>query len=597
MGALLPLLILEVNQMQKTLIKQTLRIFWQHASVYPRAILLLIIAMLGAVVFDTYGPFLYKQLFNSLIQNGSVSELLTVVFKILAVGGLSWCFWRLANFANDFFQPRIMSDIVNTCFKYMHDHSYNFFTNNFAGSLVKKVGRFERAFEDIADQLYWNFGHTILKIIIILIALYFVAWQLSLALLVWMAVYLVFSVFYARFKYPYDIRNAKMDTEVAGRLADTITNNINLKLFGGTAWEFKTFQALTEKLFRIKKLSWNLGSINEAVQGGLMVLLEFALLYLAVKFWKEGRLTIGDFALIQGYMVQVFGRLWDLGRHIKDTYSRLSDAEEMTEILTMPHGIQDRADATRLQVSTGSIEFRGVNFGYHEKRRVFKNFSLSIQGGERVALIGPSGGGKTTIVKLLFRFFDMQGGGISIDGQNIAQVTQESLRANISLVPQEPILFHRSLYDNIAYAKPQASEQEVYRAAKLAHCHEFIMSFPLEYETFVGERGLKLSGGERQRVAIARAILKDSPILVLDEATSSLDSESEHLIQDAMKKLMLGKTTIVIAHRLSTIMQMDRIIVIDKGQVAEEGKHTELIKAKQGIYQKLWQIQAGGFAG
>ncbi|OGE95207.1 MAG: hypothetical protein A3H72_00060 [Candidatus Doudnabacteria bacterium RIFCSPLOWO2_02_FULL_48_8] len=228
---------------------------------------------------------------------------------------------------------------------------------------------------------------------------------------------------------------------------------------------------------------------------------------------------------------------------------------------------------------------------------MFKNFSLSIQGGERVALIGPSGGGKTTIVKLLFRFFDMQGGGISIDGQNIAQVTQESLRANISLVPQEPILFHRSLYDNIAYAKPQASEQEVYRAAKLAHCHEFIMSFPLEYETFVGERGLKLSGGERQRVAIARAILKDSPILVLDEATSSLDSESEHLIQDAMKKLMLGKTTIVIAHRLSTIMQMDRIIVIDKGQVAEEGKHTELIKAKQGIYQKLWQIQAGGFAG
>ena len=218
-----------------------------------------------------------------------------------------------------------------------------------------------------------------------------------------------------------------------------------------------------------------------------------------------------------------------------------------------------------------------------------------IQPGERVALIGPSGGGKTTIVKLLFRFFDLQGGKILIDGLNIALVTQDSLRANLSLVPQDPILFHRSLYDNIAYARPQASKQEVYEAARFAHADEFIRKFSQGYETFVGERGVKLSGGERQRVAIARAILKNAPVLVLDEATSSLDSESELLIQDALKNLMKGKTTIVIAHRLSTIMQMDRIIVIDNGKVVEEGKHKELLKAKQGVYQKLWEIQAGGF--
>jgi ABC-type multidrug transport system fused ATPase/permease subunit len=210
-------------------------------------------------------------------------------------------------------------------------------------------------------------------------------------------------------------------------------------------------------------------------------------------------------------------------------------------------------------------------------------------------LIGPSGGGKSTIVKILFRFYDLQRGAILVDGQNIGDVTQESLRELISLVPQESILFHRSLRDNIRYGRPDASEAEVVAAARAAHCHEFISGFPKGYDTFVGERGVKLSGGERQRVAIARAILKNAPILVLDEATSSLDSESESFIQDALRNLMKGKTTIVIAHRLSTIMQMDRIVVLERGRITEEGRHDELVKASQGTYQKLWQIQAGGF--
>jgi ATP-binding cassette subfamily B protein len=272
----------------------------------------------------------------------------------------------------------------------------------------------------------------------------------------------------------------------------------------------------------------------------------------------------------------------------------LLDAEEMTAILTTPHEIQDAPGAKTLSVTQGKIQFDLVSFGYDE-RLIFKKFNLTIHPGEKVALIGPSGGGKTTIVKLLFRFFDINGGKITIDGQNIASVTQDSLRDGLALVPQEPILFHRSLYDNIAYARPSAKESEVYEAAKLAHAHEFIKAFPKGYETFVGERGVKLSGGERQRVAIARAILKNAPILVLDEATSSLDSESEMLIQDALHNLMSNRTTIVIAHRLSTIMQMDRIVVIDGGKVIEEGKHKELLKVKQGTYQKLWEIQAGGF--
>jgi ATP-binding cassette subfamily B protein len=257
--------------------------------------------------------------------------------------------------------------------------------------------------------------------------------------------------------------------------------------------------------------------------------------------------------------------------------------------------VVDKPKAREFKFKHGAIEFSKVGFTYKEGVDVLSDFSLNIKPGEKVALIGSSGGGKSTIVKLLFRFFDIQKGRISIDSQDISTVTQDSLRKNLSLVPQDPILFHRSLMENIRYGKPEASEEEVVEASRVAHCHEFISGFPQGYETLVGERGVKLSGGERQRVAIARAVLKNAPILVLDEATSSLDSESEMLIQDALKKLMKGKTVIVIAHRLSTIMQMDRIIVIDGGKIVEEGKHKELLKAQEGIYQKLWNIQAGGF--
>ncbi|MEJ0021960.1 MAG: ABC transporter ATP-binding protein [Candidatus Doudnabacteria bacterium] len=576
--------------------KDTFRIFWRHARAYPWLILVLSASLLGATIAEVFGPFFYKQLFDLLSASGSLPALLAVVLKILAAASLAWFFWRIATFANNMFQPAVMRDLVNTCFNYLHDHSFNFFTNNFAGSLVKKIGRYERAFEDITDQIYWSLAPTTLKISIIVGILYFVRPVFALAVLVWSAVYIIFSIWFAFYKLKYDVENAELDTEVGGRLADTITNNVNVKLFGGFNRESKSFEQLTQRQYKIRKWTWDLGSINEAVQGALFAILEFTLLSLAVRLWKHGLLTLGDFALLQGYMVQMFGRLWDLGRQIKNIYSRLGDAEEMTEILLTPHEIQDKPNARKLKIAGGKIDFKDVTFGYHNRRKIFQNFNLTITPGERVALIGPSGGGKTTIVKLLFRFFDIQSGQIMIDGQNISRVTQASLRSAMSLVPQEPILFHRSLFENIAYGNPNATRDDVIKAAKSAHCHEFIVKFPEQYETLVGERGIKLSGGERQRVAIARAILKNAPILVLDEATSSLDSESEYYIQDALKNLMKGKTTIVIAHRLSTIMQMDRIIVIEKGRIKEEGRHEELLKVNQGTYQKLWHIQAGGFA-
>jgi ATP-binding cassette subfamily B protein len=419
--------------------------------------------------------------------------------------------------------------------------------------------------------------------------------KLAVYVFIWCLLYLLFSYAYSIFKLPYDIKRAAADTKTTAQLADSITNNINIKLFTNYERENKRFFGVTQEQFALRKKSWDLGTIGDLIQSLLMIGLEFLIIYLGIKDWQRNVLQVGDIALIQFYLLRISDKLWNTGRNIRNIYEAIADANEMTEILVKPHEVVDKSKARVFKFRQGAIEFSKVFFTYKEGVEVLRDFDLQIKPGEKVALIGSSGGGKSTLIKLLFRFYDIQNGKIVIDGQDISAVTQDSLRKNLSLVPQDPILFHRSLMENIRYGKPEASEAEVIEASRIAHCHEFISRFPQGYETLVGERGVKLSGGERQRVAIARAVLKNAPILVLDEATSSLDSESEMLIQDALKKLMKGKTVIVVAHRLSTIMQMDRIIVIDGGRIVEEGKHKELLKAQEGIYQKLWNIQAGGF--
>jgi ABC-type multidrug transport system fused ATPase/permease subunit len=293
-------------------------------------------------------------------------------------------------------------------------------------------------------------------------------------------------------------------------------------------------------------------------------------------------------------VIQVTHRLWSFSRIIRDLYESFADAKEMAEIMLRPHEIAQNADAEALISEKGKIEFTNVTFGFGDNSPVISDLSLTIAPGERIALVGPSGAGKTTFVKLLMRFYDPKEGAVLIDGQKIKNVDIVSLRSALALVPQDPSLFHRSLLENIRYGRPDASDDEVIAAARLANCDEFISVLPLGYETLVGERGVKLSGGERQRVAIARAFLRNAPILILDEATSSLDSESEGLIQDALLRLMQGRTTIVIAHRLSTIRHMDRIVVMEEGKITEDGAHEALIK-NGGKYSLLWSLQQGGF--
>jgi ATP-binding cassette subfamily B protein len=579
--------------------KKTLLIYWQQAKKYRVSAGLMVFGIIGASVIQVVIPLYFKQFFDILVvgykTEAAVAELIKILVIIAAFEAGAWLCWRLATFTANYFQSKVMTDLVDYCFGYLHQHSFSFFSNNFVGSLVKKVKWFGRSFETIADRFFWNLLTLAVNIIVITIVLLQRNYILAFVVLIWVTIFLAINGIFTKYKLVYDIRRSEAETKTTAYLADTITNNNAVKLFNGFSREVRGFAAINDDLRKLRKFTWDLDALFEALQGFLMVFLELGIFYLAINLWRQGILTVGDFVLIQAYLIDIFHRVWDFGKVIRYIYEALADAEEMTVILNAPWEITDIAGAKNLNVNQGEIEFKNVDFYYHQTRKILDNFNLNIKPQEHVALIGPSGAGKTTVVKLILRMHDVDAGQILIDGQNIAQTTQESLWENISLVPQDPILFHRPLMENIRYGRPEATDEEVVAAAKLAHCHEFITLSPDGYNTYVGERGIKLSGGERQRVAIARAILRNSPILVLDEATSSLDSESERLIQDALEKLMTGKTVIVIAHRLSTIRQMDRIIVIDNGQIIEEGSHAQLISHQTGLYQRLWQLQAGGF--
>ncbi|MBT5808329.1 ABC transporter ATP-binding protein [Candidatus Uhrbacteria bacterium] len=586
---------------QKINTKGILKVFAAHVRPYAGrfAIILFLIGIAKGI--DVIVPIFYKRFFDLISGEIAVTAeelpglLVGTMVAVLALHGVSWLAWRVLAVSNAWFQTRVMADITQTGHEYMLGHSYKFFSDSFTGSLVRKVNRLARSFEKLADQIEFTFVPITVVIVGNMIVLWTRSHLLASILFGWIVFYLIVNIAYARWKSKYDYKASQVDSEATGVLADAITNAITVKLFTGLGYEKTAYRKVTEKLRKLRLLSWNMGELMDAIQGGFMIIIEFIMMYYAIQLWQEGVLTIGDFALIQGYLVGLFIVMWDIGRSIRRVYEALADADEMVEILEMPHGVKDSRRAKVLDVQKGEIEFKNVYFSFRKTRRVLRGLNLKIKAGEKVALVGPSGAGKSTITKLLFRFYDVERGQIIIGNQRISKVTQESLRENLALVPQEPILFHRSIMENIRYGRRGATDDEVMEAARRAHAHEFIKSLPEGYETLVGERGVKLSGGERQRVAIARAILKDAPILVLDEATSSLDSESESLIQEALEELMEGKTTIVIAHRLSTIMKMDRILVIEEGKLVDAGTHKQLLKKKDGIYKKLWEIQAGGF--
>lgn len=574
------------------------RMYFRHVRKYPVLLIGVFLGAAGIQATALAAPWYLRRFFNILAASqpdaSVVTALLGIVGALALIYAAEWVLRRVQDVGIMYLESRVMTDLFANTFEYLIGHSYNFFISRFAGSLTHRVSKFVRAFEVIFDAILLQFFPTLLFVAGAITVLYIRNRTLGIALGVWAVLFVSFQLYVAKLRQPVRAERSEADTRVTGALADAISNHSTIALFSGEAHERGLFAGVVGAWRAATLKSWFTDNAIWAGVGLFMAAIEIGLLYGATRFWSRGLLTIGDFVLIQAYLLTTFDRLVSINRELRRFFDAFADASEMAHILELPHDVRDAPDAPALAVSEGRIAFTGVHFAFHSGTPVLHDLTLSIAGGERVALVGPSGAGKSTITKLLLRFFDIEKGSIAIDGQDISKVRQESLRDAVSYVPQEPILFHRSLMENIRYGRRGASDAEVIDAAKKAHCHEFISNLPETYQTYVGERGVKLSGGERQRVAIARAILKNSPILVLDEATSSLDSESEALIQDALGVLMKDKTVVVIAHRLSTIMKMDRIVVVERGRVAASGTHRELLTGG-GLYQKLWSIQAGGF--
>jgi len=577
--------------------KQTLRIFWRHARKYRYLFAMCAAGVAVVIGADMTLPMFYKRFFDCLAIDPFHRQLrdLAGVYSAITYVGLtllaSWIGWRVTMYALINLETRAMKDLADSSFEYLQNHSHKFFT------LVKRINRFGTSFEVVMDQLVMEIGQTAIRVILVVGIIFWRNRTLGLIFCVWAMVFIGFNIYFSRWKLKYDLIRAEFDTKITARLADTVANAINLKLFAGIKREVHNFQEITDQHRQARYRSWMLGNLSDSLQGLSIRGLEIIVLVVAVRYWYIGQLTLGDFVFLRSYLGQLTENVRQMGGDIRRIYEAMADANEMTEILLKPHDLTDKENAATLAAPRGAVEFRDVQFAYvGGGHMILQDFNLKIGAGERVGIVGPSGGGKSTILKLLTRLHDVTGGEILIDKQNIAFVTQDSLHQKLAYVPQDPILFHRSLMDNIRYSRPDATDDEVIRAAKLAHCHEFISSFPDGYQTFVGERGVKLSGGERQRVAIARAILMDAPILILDEATSSLDSESEIYIQDSLARLIVGRTVIAVAHRLSTIRKMDRIVVVKDGHIIEAGSHDLLLKIQDGMYQRLWNLQSTDFS-
>ncbi|HAO64770.1 TPA: ABC transporter ATP-binding protein [Candidatus Taylorbacteria bacterium] len=581
-------------------VSDVLRIFWQSI----RSTKWVFFASAG--LFAAYStlqvtaPIFYKKFFDIVSvtltdRQSVVGALVGTLVIILFINLARWFCFRMGVFAVNHIEARVMAHLKQRAFTHMINHSYSFFSNNFTGSLVQRVNRMSRAFEKIMDRFIFS----IIPLAIYITGTCIVVWQIqpmiSLLIIGMAVVFMSFNYVFSRYKLKYDLIVTEADSKTTGLLSDNITNHNAIQLFTSAEYESESYKKQTDEQARATRFAWNLASVVDASQASFLIVIEFFLFYFAVNLWVGGGISIGTFVLIQIYFLNLGDKLWDFSRIIRDLYEGFADAKEMVDIMLLPHEIKNIPNSGPLTVSAGKIEFREVTFGFNPTRQVLSKISAVIPGGQKIALIGPSGAGKSTFIKLILRLYDLAGGAILIDNTDIHSVTQESLREHVSLVPQDPVLFHRTLMENIRYGRKDATDEEVKEAARQAHCDEFVQALPLKYETFVGERGIKLSGGERQRIAIARAILKNAPILILDEATSSLDSESESLIQDALDTLMKSKTTIVIAHRLSTIRKMDRIIVMDGGSIIEDDTHEELLKNETGLYGRLWKLQAGGF--
>ncbi|MGN6671590.1 MAG: ABC transporter ATP-binding protein [Candidatus Nucleicultricaceae bacterium] len=542
-------------------------------------------------------PYLLKVMLDtvpSLTPGTALSKLALPALLYVSMALIIVLMYRLYDYIWLKLNPPLKRHIAKILMQRMMLHSDKLFQDHFAGGLANKI---KDVMSGVPDFCKATMDVFIRHCMALLIAL-FTVWQVhpifAQSLMIWIIIFVGGSIFFSKKAKKLSHHSAEVKSEVMGALVDILSNMSSVRLFARARDEIKKLSPTLDAYVNAdQKRDWYFLKMF-TFQGLSFVIYQGVCLFWLVRGLDAGHITAGDFALILTINISIVDFLWSLAIDIGKYADLLGSISQGLSIALSPLDIEDHPKAHPLEVKQGAIVFDKVHFGYSKDNPLFQDLSLTIQAGEKVGLVGYSGGGKTTFVNLILRLFEIQQGQIFIDHQDIKTVTQQSLRQAIGMIPQDPTLFHRSLYDNIGYGDMKASTHDIIRAAKKAHADAFIASLPEGYASHVGERGVKLSGGQRQRIAIARAILKNAPILILDEATSQLDSVTEQLIQESLWDLIQEKTTLVIAHRLSTLLHMDRILVFDRGVIVEDGSHDNLIQ-KNGLYKTLFETQVGGF--
>lgn len=574
------------------------RFMYQMLRPYSLPIFIMLAVAITWAVQISLLPYILKVMLNRMTAEPGADPFIALIGPVAIYIGMSFTmstFFRLYDYFVVYRMiPELRKRISTHCLEHLLKLSHQFYQNNFAGSLGSKVSELVMAIPDLLQIIMDRFLSHSLALLIAAFTLWQVNARFSFILLAWSVIFLTVSIFSSGHLTRLAAEWSFKGHLVTGRIVDTLSNMLTVRLFArGKDEDTWLTSTINEAQNAEKALEWAYFKMWLLYGYGFVIAQCFNF-YFLLQGRAEGWITVGDFALVLGLNITVMEFLWQLAKEFSK-FSKLQGRirQDIKDIMVAPE-IMDALGAKELSLTQGEIIFEDVRFQYLGTAPLFQKKFVTIAPGQKVGLVGYSGSGKSTFVNLILRLYDVTSGRILIDGQDIREVTQDSLHAAIGMIPQDPSLFHRSLMDNIWYGRPNAPVEEVLEAAKRAHADEFIANLPQGYDSLVGERGVKLSGGQRQRIAIARAMLKNAPILILDEATSQLDSVTESYIQESLWELMQGKTTIVIAHRLSTLLNMDRILVFDKGKIVEDGNHLHLL-SKGGLYKTLWDAQVGGF--
>ncbi|OJU73099.1 MAG: ABC transporter ATP-binding protein [Alphaproteobacteria bacterium 40-19] len=583
--------------MKNSLPKKLFPFLWHFLREYKAIVVVYGILAVAAGFWAPFNSVLIKMLIN-LLPQAAGKDITVLIFPAVLIVVNCILFdnftWQGIMYIKYRFIPLVLSKVDRTLLDHTLSHSHQFFQERMAGALSKQIFNLIDAVEKIISFI----ASQLLRGVSVLLMSFVFAYQVNPIflgiLVIWSLVFFTVSLNMSKKLAILSAHKAEKEAVLGGQIIDSLSNVFSIYLFARRKHETTRRNIPLGDWKKAYQNNEMYVLILHAVQGGLIaIMMAFAIFFLVYLYGKS-LITAGDFALILGLSMETGHLMWVTMYSVNELNQVLGRCKQSLDYLIVPTDIQDKSNATILKCHSGQVAFHNVTFGYKGAEPIFQNKSITIKSGQKVGLVGYSGGGKSTFVNLILRLYDVTKGAITIDGQDIRDVTQDSLHENIAMIPQDPSLFHRSLMENIRYGRLDATDAEVVEAAEKSHAHEFILQLAQGYQTSAGERGVQLSGGQRQRIAIARAILKNAPILILDEATSQLDSLTEHLIQESLWQLMQNKTTIVIAHRLSTLLHMDRILVFNKGQIVQDGPHQQLLE-DGGLYKNLWDTQVGGF--